>query len=221
MDDFGYGGYDIVPMTAMGKKNEKSTVTDTPFASGQSSAPPKAPGMVMYENGMYYMADAFTYESTRPIVTWIIEQNLLPDTRRPKELTLIINSPGGSVHAAFALIDTMKGSAIPIKTVGLGLIASGGVLTFMSGEPGRRVLTPNTSILSHQYSWGVGGKEHELFARMREFELSSERMVKHYKKCTGLSEKKIRKYLLPAHDVWLSADEAIELNIADEIVEVY
>ena len=47
---------------------------------------------------------------------------------------------------AFALIDTMKGSAIPIKTVGLGLIASCGIPTFMSGTKGRRIITSNTSI---------------------------------------------------------------------------
>ena len=67
----------------------------------------------------------------------------------------------------------------------------------MSGAKGKRIITPNTSILSHQYSWGSTGKEHELFARVREFELSSERMMQHYKKCTGLSEKKIREVLLP------------------------
>ena len=146
---------------------------------------------------------------------------MAPDSERPKELTLIINSPGGDVHAAFALIDTMKASGIPIKTVGLGIIASCGILTFMAGTKGKRILTPNTSILSHQYSWGSGGKEHELFARVREFELSSERMVEHYKKCTGMSEKKIREVLLPAKDVWLSAKEAVKYGIADKIKEVY
>ena len=178
------------------------------------------PGSMMWENGIYYMADGFSFESTKPIVQWIIEKNLLPSVQRPKELTLIINSPGGSVHAAFALIDTMKGSAIPIKTVGLGLIASCGILTFMAGEKGRRILTPNTSILSHQYSWGSSGKEHELFARVREFELSTERMIAHYKKCTGMTEKKIRELLLPAEDVWLSAKEAVKYGIADKIKQV-
>jgi ATP-dependent Clp protease protease subunit len=91
----------------------------------------------------------------------------------------------------------------------------------MAGEKGKRVITPNTSILSHQYSWGSGGKEHELFARVKEFELSTDRMLKHYKKCTGLSEKVIREVLLPAEDVWLSAEEAVKYKIADKIVETY
>ena len=186
-----------------------------------SSPQSRQPGELMWNTGIYYMADGFTFDSTKPIVQWIIEKNLLPSNERPKELTLIINSPGGSVHAAFALIDTMKGSAIPIKTVGLGLIASCGVLTFMAGEKGRRILTPNTSILSHQYSWGSSGKEHELFARVREFELSTERMLDHYKKCTGLKEKVIREILLPPEDKWLSAKEAVKYGIADKIKSVY
>lgn len=194
-------------------------------ANANTGAPPiggpPQPGMILWDAGVYYMCDNFTNETTKPLVTWIIEKNLMPDSLRPKELTLIINSPGGSVHSCFAVIDTMKGSAIPIKTVGLGMIASCGLLTFMSGEKGRRFLTPNTSILSHQYSWGSGGKEHELFARVREFELSSERMMEHYKKCTGMSEKKIREVLLPAKDVWLSAEEAIKHKIADGIVTTY
>ena len=179
------------------------------------------PGEAMYNAGMYYFHDAFTNKSTATVVNWIIDQNLQPKNKRKKQLTLIINSPGGSVHAAFALIDTMKGSAIPVHTVGVGLIASCGILTFMAGKKGHRVITPNTSILSHQYSWGSRGKEHELFATMREFELSSERMLEHYKKCTGLTEKKIREVLLPAEDVWLSAEEAKKYGIADKIVEVY
>ena len=149
---------------------------------GSPSGPPKQPGQMMWDNGYYYLAEGFTDSSCKPIVNWIIEKNLLPDSERPNNLTLIINSPGGSVHAAFAVIDTMKGSAIPVHTVGLGLIASCGLLTFMAGAKGHRTLTPNTSILSHQYSWGSGGKEHELFARVKEFELSTERMLEHYKK---------------------------------------
>lgn len=179
------------------------------------------PGEAMYDAGMYYFHEGFNNKSTATVINWIIDQNLQTKNSRKKELTLIINSPGGSVHSAFALIDTMKGSAIPVKTVGIGLIASCGILTFMAGKKGRRVITPNTSILSHQYSWGSSGKEHELFAQVREFELSTERMIEHYKKCTGLGEKKIREILLPPQDVWLSAEEAVKYGIADKIVEVY
>jgi ATP-dependent Clp protease protease subunit len=101
--------------------------------------------------------------------------------------------------------------------VGLGTIASSGLLIFMAGHRGRRMLTPNTSILSHQYSWGVEGKAHELFAMTKEFNLIQHRMIEHYRECTGLDEEVIRRQLLPASDVWLTAEEALKLNICDYI----
>ncbi len=83
------------------------------------------------------------------------------------------------------------------------------------------MLTPNTSILSHQYSWGSGGKSHELLARVKEFELTNQRMLKLYKSCTGLTEAVIKEVLLPAQDVWLSAQEAVDYGVADRIVTTY
>lgn len=169
--------------------------------------------------GMHLLMEDVTEGSMRGIIEWIIEENLAQ--KKKDHLTLIICSPGGDVNACFAAIDTMKGSSIPIHTVGLGMIASCGLLLFMSGEPKHRTLTPNTSILSHQFSWGSWGKEHELFSRVHEFELTSKRILEHYKKCTGLKEADIRKYLLPESDVWLDAKEAKRLNICDNIKTTY
>jgi ATP-dependent Clp protease protease subunit len=172
-------------------------------------------------NNIYIFMEDFNNKSTKTVIEWILRKNLMPSKERPKYLTLMINSPGGHMHSAFALVDVMKGSKIPVHTVGLGMIASCGVITFMAGEKGHRTITPNTSILSHQYSWGSYGKEHELFARVREFELSTERMIAHYKACTGMTEKQIRQFLLPAEDVWLSAEEAVKHGIADKIKKIY
>jgi ATP-dependent Clp protease protease subunit len=170
-------------------------------------------------NGVYLLMDQITSASCKEAIKWVMNHNLA-DNPLP-QLTIIINSPGGDVHAAFALIDVMKSSSIPIKTVGLGLIASCGFLIFIAGEKGKRILTPNTSILSHQYSWGSRGKEHELYAKVKEFELSTNRMIDHYKKCIGMTEKQIREVLLPPQDVWLSAQEAKKLKICDKIEELY
>ena len=170
-------------------------------------------------NGIYVLMDQINHATCREAIKWIMNHNL-SDNPLP-QLTIIINSPGGDVHAAFALIDTMKASNIPIKTVGLGLIASCGFLIFIAGKKGKRILTPNTAILSHQYSWGSKGKEHELYARVKEFELSTQRMIDHYKKCLGMTEAKIKEILLPPQDVWLSASEAKKLKICDKIEELY
>ena len=58
------------------------------------------------------------------------------------------------------------------------------------------------------------------FIKVKEMELTTERMINHYKKCTGLTEKKIRKFLLPPQDVWLSAEEAKALKLCDKIEDV-
>ena len=166
-----------------------------------------------------FMSDV-TQESMKPLIDWIIAENFNQKDKK-RELTLGICSPGGDLNACFALGDVMKGSKIPIRTIGMGMIASCGLLMFISGEKGKRILTPNTSILSHQYSWGTYGKEHELFAQVKEYDLTTERIVNHYKKCTGLTEKDIRKYLLPPHDVWLSAKEAKKLGLCDKIQATY
>jgi ATP-dependent Clp protease protease subunit len=187
---------------------------------GQSGPEAIIPKMELLQNGIVIFMGDVTVESMSPLIDWILAENYKKE-KRQKELTLGICSRGGDLNACFALVDVMKGSKIPIRTVGLGMIASCGLLMFITGEKGRRVLTPNTSILSHQYSWGSVGKEHELFARVKELELTTERMINHYKKCTGLNETAIRKYLLPAHDVWLGAKDAKKLGLCDKVEQIY
>ena len=186
------------------KEEEKFKTTQTPSVE---------------ECGIYLFMDEITDVTCKDVITFIISKNLVKPY--PKYLQLVINSGGCDLNSAFAVIDTMKGSAIPIYTVGLGLVASAAFAIFIAGEKGKRVLTPNTSILSHQYSWGIYGKEHELLATTKEYELTTQRMLNHYKKCTGLTEKKIREHLLPPQDVWLSATQAKKLGICDSVKTVY
>ena len=174
---------------------------------------------LLQQAGMYVFMDEVASDSIKPIIEWILVENHVAKKKK-KELLLMICSEGGSMEDAFALIDVIKSSSIPVKTVGLGSIASCGLLIFLAGSPGRRILTPNTSILSHQYSWGSEGKHHELWAMTKEFGLAQTRMIQHYQETTGLSEAVIREKLLPAHDVYLSAEEALELGICDYISDL-
>ncbi len=192
---------------------------DTDGGHGAQSPEMLGPKVELLMNGVVVFMGDVTVETMSPLIDWILAENY--KEKKKKELTLGICSRGGDLNACFALVDIMKGSKIPIRTVGLGMIASCGLLMFITGTKGKRVLTPNTSILSHQYSWGSIGKEHELFARVKELELTTERMINHYKKCTGLKEADIRKYLLPAHDVWLSAKEAKKLGLCDKVEQIY
>lgn len=172
----------------------------------------------MEKNGMYLFMEGVKDSTVKPVIEWIISENLR--TEKKEYLTLIICSPGGSLAICFALIDTMKGSSIPIHTTGIGMLASAGLLMFIAGEKGNRILTPNTSILSHQYSGGHKGKEHELFGAIKHFTLTSKQLINHYKRCTGLTEKQVRKHLLPDTDIWLNAKEAKKLGICDKVKEM-
>ena len=170
------------------------------------------------DSGMFVFMSEVTAASIKPVISWILYENFVVEQKKKKkELLLMICSEGGELQAAFALIDVMNASGIPIKTVGLGQIASSGLLIFMNGSQGRRVLTPNTSILSHQFSWYNEGKSAELFATMKEFTLTQERMVEHYRRCTGADDETIKTKLLPQQDIWLSASEALELKLCDSI----
>lgn len=183
------------------------------------------PGVSLHEQelnsqGIFTLMGDIDTASIRPVIEWIVFENY-KKTKRKKDLTLLVSSEGGSVNDAFALIDIMQGSAIPIRTIGFGIVASAGLMIFLAGQPTTRVLTPNTSILSHQFSWFNEGKAHELFAAVKEFELTQQRMIAHYERTTGMTIDIIKEKLLPPQDVWLSAQEALALNICDIITNKF
>lgn len=177
-----------------------------------------SPGQALADQGMWVLMGPINTDSIKPTIEWILHENFVRK-RKSKELLLAICSEGGSLEDAFALIDVMRTSRIPIKTVGLGVVASAALMIFIAGAKGRRILTPNTSVLSHQFFAGHSGKAHELFATMKEFELAQARMVHLYRDCTGLEESKIRQVLLPAQDVYLSANEAVKFKICDHVAD--
>lgn len=168
------------------------------------------------EHGIKLLTNEIDDENCDDVIRFILEANLNGSF---DHLTLIINSPGGYVTSGFGLIDVMAGSKIPVHTVGLGQIASMGLNIFIAGAKGYRTLTPNTLIMSHQWAGGRWGKEHELIAQQKQDEIVTRTIIRHYVKHTGLNEKKVREILLPAHDVFLTAQEAKKLGICDIVKE--
>lgn len=149
-------------------------------------------------------------------IRWLIYENTSDEE---KELTLYINSTGGLLNDAFGLIDMMRNSKHTIKTVGLGNVMSSAFLIFAAGSRGHRYIAKNASILSHQYSEELSEtKHHEIKNFIKECENTNERMVALLKECSDLSASEIKRKLLPASDVWLTAEEIVELGIADYIL---
>ena len=171
------------------------------------------PGEALFEDGIIFLIGEITDKSVTEVIQKILFINR---DKNCKEITLIINSLGGSTTAAFSLIDVMKLSCVDISTVGIGNICSSGLLIFMAGDDRR--ISANASILSHQFSWGNCGKYHELVGRRDEEDRANKLMLEHYKKCTGLPVKTIKEKLLKETDTWLTAQEAKKYNLTDTII---
>jgi ATP-dependent Clp protease protease subunit len=166
-------------------------------------------------SGVYLLFGEIDSEKILECCGWIITEN--SSENPPDVLNLVINSPGGSLTDAFALISIMQGSRIPIRTVGIGEVASAGLLILMSGTNGLRTIDKTAEIMSHHFSAGSTGTYHELQNISKQYSAVDARIVNHYKKCTKLTEKEIRERLIPTHDVYLTAKEAVKLGLADTI----
>ena len=165
--------------------------------------------------GIIYLAGSIDAGTAKSICEQIIEINLAGAI---DHIQMIINSPGGSCTDGFAVIDIMEWSRIPIYTAGIGLIASMGLLVFMAGEKGRRVITPRTSILSHRFTAFPIGNYSQLIAGRKEEDFLHERIVDHYLQYAGIDTRKaLEEILLRDIDTWLSPEEALGFGLADII----
>jgi len=173
-------------------------------------------GIKLLENSVHFLTGEITEENVNECIKWIVFENL---DAKEKVLTLYVNSSGGDLYQAFALIDIMRNSKHVVRTVGIGSVMSAAFLIFTSGDQGERHLAANTGIMCHQFAGGGSdAKFHDLKAEMKENELLNKKMVEILKNATGLAPSRIKSKLLPASDVYLTAQEAIELGIADHLI---
>jgi len=171
----------------------------------------------LLENSTYFINGEIDEDSVGPAIKWLIYENL--DVSKEKVLTLYINSIGGDLYQAFGLIDMMRSSHHVVRCIGIGSVMSAAFLIFASGDKGQRYAAKNTSFMCHQFSDTTEGKYHDIKATMKDNELTNQRMVDVLKEATGLAPSVVRKKLLPASDVYLTAAEAVDLGIADHIFE--
>lgn len=164
---------------------------------------------------IYFLTGTIDPFSVEDAIKWIIYENTIDEP--DKELTLYINSDGGDLNAAFALVDVMSKSRYPIKTIGIGTIASAAFLIFAAGTQGRRVVAENTSIMIHQYTCGFMAKQHDFESYAKEMNLTNDRLQRFLVKVSSLNAKEIKTKLLPPSDVWLTPQELVNFGIADII----
>lgn len=172
-------------------------------------------GVKLLEEHVFYLSSDIDNNTVDDCIKWIIYENL--DRRENKVLTLYINSTGGDLYQAFALIDIIKNSHHPVRTIGIGAVMSAAFLILASGTQGERYAAKNCSFMIHQYHESLEGKHHDLKASMRDGELCNQKMIDILKDASGMTAAKVRSRLLPASDVYLTADEVVQYNIADHI----
>jgi len=170
----------------------------------------------LLESNTHFLTGDIDEDNIIECIKWITYENI--DRKESKILTLYINTTGGDIYSAFALIDVMRNSHHPIRVIGIGAVMSAGFMIFAAGTQGERYAGRNTSFMCHQYSDNLTGKHHDLKASMKDGELMNAKMVQLLKDASGLAPSKIKAKLLPASDVYLTADEVLELGIADHIL---
>ena len=133
------------------------------------------------------------------------------------DISLYINSPGGSVSAGLAIYDTMQLIPNDVRTLAMGLAGSMGQFLLCAGSAGKRFSLPHAQILMHQGSAGFGGTAADVEIYADQLERTGKMMSRLIAKHTGQSEEQIASDGL--RDRWFSAEEAREYGMIDHIVE--
>ena len=151
------------------------------------------------------------------IANLIIAQLLHLESDDPdKEISIYINSPGGSVYAGLAIYDTMQFIKPDVQTICVGIAMSMGALLLAGGAPGKRMSLPNSKILIHQVSGGFSGQATDIEIHAREILSLRGKLDEIIAKHTGQPIEKIAKDT--ERDFFMSADEAKEYGIIDQVI---
>ena len=148
----------------------------------------------------------------------VVAQLLFLETENPDaEISLYINSPGGSVTAGMAIYDTMNYIKCPVRTVCIGMAASMGAFLLMAGEKGKRLALPNSEVMIHQPSGGASGQATDVTIHAEWLLRTKKKMNELMAQMTGQPVEKLSRDV--ERDYFMTAQEALEYGIIDEIYQ--
>ena len=152
------------------------------------------------------------------IANLIVAQLLHLESEDPdKDISMYVNSPGGSVYAGLAIYDTMQYIKPDVQTICVGIAMSMGALLLGGGAAGKRMATPNSKILIHQVSGGFSGQATDIEIHAREIIDIRRRLDEIIAHHTGQEIDRVKKDT--ERDYFMSAEEAVEYNIVDRVIE--
>ena len=129
---------------------------------------------------------------------------------------MYINSPGGSVTAGLAIIDTMKHIKNPISTVCVGIAASMGAMILLSGDKGKRFALPHSEVMIHQPMGGAQGQASDIEISAKHILKPRDTLYKMIAEATGKTKAQVEKD--GDRDYYMSADEAKKYGIIDKVL---
>ncbi|MER0100984.1 ATP-dependent Clp protease proteolytic subunit [Corynebacterium sp. KPL2734] len=195
----------------MSKKSDQLQMT-TPAGSGLNL------GDSVYERLLHERIIFLGTQVDDEIANKLCAQILLLSAEDPtRDISLYINSPGGSVTAGMAIYDTMKYSPCDISTYGMGLAASMGQFLLSGGTKGKRYALPHTRIMMHQPSAGVGGTAADIAIQAEQFAQTKREMAELIAEHTGQTFEQITKD--SDRDRWMTAQQAKDYGIVDHVIE--
>jgi ATP-dependent Clp protease protease subunit len=151
------------------------------------------------------------------VANLVIAQLLYLDhTDSKKDIHLYINSPGGSVTAGLAIVDTMNFVKADVSTICVGIAASMGALLLSAGQKGKRFSLPNSEVMIHQVMGGAEGQASDIAINAKHILRTKDTLNKILAKNTGKPVTQVEKD--SDRDYYMSADEAKKYGIIDEIV---
>ena len=152
-----------------------------------------------------------TDEITDQVANIVVAQLLFPDA----DISLYINSPGGSITAGMAIYDTMNYIKCDVRTVCVGMAASMGAFLLMAGEKGKRLALPNSEVMIHQPLGGASGQATDVEIRAKWLLRTKEKMTRLMSEMTGQDQEKLRADC--ERDYFMTAEEALNYGIIDQI----
>jgi ATP-dependent Clp protease protease subunit len=152
------------------------------------------------------------------VANLVVAQLLHLESQDPeKDISIYINSPGGSVYSGLAIYDTMRFVKPDIQTMCVGVAMSMGSLLLAGGTTGKRAALPNSRILIHQPSAGFEGQSTDIEIHAREILNVRDRLDSIYAEHTGRSKDEVRADM--ERDRFFTAEQALEYGLIDRVVE--